>query len=81
MAHASTSAQDFATAIGTMIEIASAEGGGVVIRVEGGRSYQPRGTVTLGSDHLRFLSADQEGHVFESIVPLRAIVEVARSVR
>ena len=72
--------QSLGAGIGRLIEAASAEGAGVVIRLEGGKAFQPRGTVTIGADYLGFVSEDQDGRTIESIVPLRAVQEVAREV-
>jgi len=76
-----SSAQGFGEAVQALIEAAHEVGRGIIIRIEGGKTFQPRGTVTVGPDHLRFTAEDQDGRLSETIVPFRGVLEVARDVR
>ena len=77
----SSTTQSLGAAIGSLIESASENGRQFVIRIEGGKAFQPGGSVTIGPDYLQFISEDQQGTSVESIVPLRGILEVARNAR
>jgi hypothetical protein len=67
--------------IRALIDAAHAEGRGVVIRIAGGKTFQPRGTIIIGPDHLLFTSEDQNGRVSETLVPFQSVLEVARDIR